>query len=151
MTRIALLSFKLTLSNLFVLQGESRMKSKIAGFALVLVATLVTTISLRADDHKVTMKGILMDKACSTGALKAADPTAKAKGHKKGCALMDNCAASGYGIISDGKFYAFDKAGNEMASKWLKATDKTDNLGVEVVGTKEADGSVKVESLTEMK
>jgi hypothetical protein len=127
------------------------MKTKIAGFALVLVAVLVTTVSLRADDHKVTLKGYLIDKACSTGALKAADPAAKAKGHKKGCALMDNCAASGYGIVSDGKYYAFDKAGNEMAAKWLKATEKTDNLGLEVVGTQEADGTLKVESLTEMK
>ncbi|HVG38504.1 MAG TPA: hypothetical protein VM870_04400 [Pyrinomonadaceae bacterium] len=127
------------------------MKAKFASLALLLAVVAMAAVSLRAEDQKVTLKGYLMDKACSTKAMKSPDATAAAKGHKKGCAQMEGCAASGYGIVSEGKFHAFDKNGNELAAKWLKETEKADNLGIEVVGMQADDGTVKVESLTEMK
>lgn len=123
------------------------MKSKLVGITLVALTLMLTSIALKADDKKVTLKGYLMDKMCSTGAMKNADPMAKAKGHTKECAMMKDCAASGYGIISDGKFYAFDKNGNDLASKWLETTAKTKELSIEVTGTPQPDGSLMVESL----
>jgi hypothetical protein len=63
-----------------------------------------------------------------------ADPDA----HTTACLLQ--CAGSGYGILEDGKWIAFDKAGNEKALAALKATGRKDHVRVDVTG--ERKGSV---------
>lgn len=103
-----------------------------------------------AKGAKMTMKGFLMDKMCSANALKNQDPQAAAMKHTKGCAMKEPCAKSGYGLVSDGKYYAFDGKGNELAAEFLKSTQKTNGLSLEVMGTHDQDGSIKVESLKEM-
>jgi hypothetical protein len=100
--------------------------------ATVLVAGLAALGT--AQGKMVALTGHIVDKACSQRA--AANPA----GHKKGCALSENCAKSGYGVYADGKFYEFDEKGNEMAMAKLKAS------------TKDAGATFKVEgSLTDMK
>ena len=72
----------------------------------------------------------------------------KAAAHTKDCATMEACAASGYGVFSDGKFYKFDSAGNQKAKQILDETSRNDHLYVEVKGQKKGN-SVKVASITE--
>jgi len=108
------------------------------GFATVLLA------GLAAAEQK-TLSGYLMDKACSADAIKKGQAVAKA--HDVGCALMDDCIQSGYGVLtSDGKFITFDAAGNKRAVAALKASKKKSDLQVTVTGDVSGD-SVKVATL----
>lgn len=113
------------------------------------VLGLVSFSSLAQESSSITLKGYLMDKMCSKGAMSSKDPTAAAKQHTKECATEEHCAVTGYGIVADGKFYLFDKKGNQLTKAMLKNTAKTDNLSIEVVGTQDKDGKLKVESLKE--
>jgi len=91
-----------------------------------------------------TLSGYLMDKACSADALKKGEATAK--GHDVGCALMDDCQASGYGVLAGGRFILFDAAGNKRAVAALKATAKKSDLRVTVTGDVTGD-NIKVAGL----
>jgi hypothetical protein len=92
-----------------------------------------------------TIEGILMDNMCSGMVQKKGYDAAK--GHTKECALMDNCKASGFAVVTpDGKVIKFDAKGNEMAVKALEATSKKDNLTIKVDGKVSGD-SIAVTSL----
>lgn len=86
-----------------------------------------------------TVNGILMDKMCSAKAVSGGGQSV-ASAHETKCALMPPCQASGYGVYTaDNKFLAFDSTGNEKALAALKATKKTDNLRVRVMGNVSGD------------
>ena len=92
-----------------------------------------------------TLTGYLIDKACS------AETMAKGKGalakHDKACALMGECRKSGYGAVTDdGKFIAFDAAGNKRALAAFKASKKEMDYKVTVTGDQQGD-VIKVTSL----
>lgn len=95
----------------------------------------------------VEMMGWLMDQDCVQ---KVKDPAM----HTRTCAMMEACAASGYGIIIKQpsgafKFYPFDKKGHNLAADYLKKTSKENNLAIMLSGT--WDGKViKVDSFQEM-
>ena len=75
---------------------------------------------------------------------------AKAAKHTKDCSLDDACKVYGFGIITGGKFYKFDGAGDKKALDYLNATKKEDNIKVEVVGR--IDGTIfTVESIKDFK
>ena len=100
-----------------------------------------------------TIKGVIIDKQCSTKAEVRVLPTGieggmiVAEAHTRECALMPACQKSGYGIFTwDQKFLAFDAAGNRKALDLIKASKKLDDFEVEVTGTVEGD-IVKVESI----
>ena len=95
-----------------------------------------------------TVAGTLMDKACSADNIKKG---AKAiKEHDVGCALMDDCMKSGYGVVtSDGKFLTFDTAGNKKAMAALKSTTKKTDLQVTVTGDVAGD-TIKVSTIQMM-
>ncbi len=82
-----------------------------------------------AQPAEMTMKGVIIDNMCA-GAHKA-DITEFVKTHTKDCALMPQCVASGYSIVTDGKVMKFDKASNAKIEEFLKKADS--KLGVEVV------------------
>jgi hypothetical protein len=87
------------------------------------------------------VQGILIDKMCSTKFMNGKQ--AEAAQHPKSCAMSDACMRSGFGVLTaDGKFLAFDAAGNKKAIAALKATKKTDDLKVTV------NGDVKGDSVT---
>ena len=91
------------------------------------------------------IEGVLMDKMCSAKALK--DRQKAAAMHTRDCALMPNCASSGYGVFTkDGKYLTFDPAGNEKAQQALQDAQKKDNLRVRVTGEVEGD-TLKVQNL----
>ena len=85
-------------------------------------------------DMKVDLKGYVVDAMCATGMLKKDDPMAAASKHTKGCALEEGCAASGYGVFSDGKWYKFDEAGDKMAMDLIQKTSTNKGIMVEVKG-----------------
>ena len=92
-----------------------------------------------------TISGYLLDKACSADALKKGQKVAKE--HGKDCALMDDCMKSGFGVFTaDGKFIAFDAAGNTRAVSALRAAKKDTGFQVTVTGDASGD-SIKVATL----
>jgi hypothetical protein len=100
-----------------------------------------------------TLKGVIIDKACSSKAEVRLLPGGieggmiVAEAHTRECALMPACQKSGYGIFTwDQKFVAFDSAGNRKALEAIKASKKLDDFEVEVTGILEGD-TIKVESL----
>ncbi|HYM19704.1 MAG TPA: hypothetical protein VEW28_01735 [Candidatus Kapabacteria bacterium] len=76
--------------------------------------------------------GVLCDSHCSA---KMKGDMMKAQGHTKSCMTDEMCAASGYGMMSDGKYYKFDKNGNKLAADWLKGTTRDKDMEVQVTGT----------------
>jgi len=99
-----------------------------------------------------TMGGYLVDRACAMKMEKAGPKKAmeKAKNHTKDCALQDACKASGYGLMSHGKFIKFDKKGDKLAAEYLDRTKKENDLWVDVRGW--MDGKVmKVQSIRDVK
>ena len=70
-----------------------------------------------------------------------------AAAHTRECALMPPCTASGYGVLTaDGKFVTLDDAGNQKAVAALKASKKTDNVQVQVMG-EQSGSSMKVSDI----
>jgi hypothetical protein len=76
--------------------------------------------------------GYLADKMCSERLTASAE---KAAAHTKECLVEDHCAKTGYGVIVDGKWYKFDKKGNELAAAILSSTQKERGIRVAVTGT----------------
>jgi len=92
-----------------------------------------------------TLSGYLVDKACSADTIKKGEKAAKE--HGVDCALMEDCAKSGYGVLTaDGKYITFDAAGNKRAVAALKASKKQNDIKVTVTGDQTGD-SVKVATL----
>ncbi len=130
------------------------MKKLFYGVLLLFVFSIYTvaTPAKRAAGEK-TYSGILMDKACATkehtagGKQVAAFTDAKKVAeHTSECAQMPPCVASGYGIVTDGKFLKFDKKGDELAEKWLDKSKTEKNLKITVTGQEE-NGELKVTRL----
>ncbi len=92
-----------------------------------------------------TVDGYLVDKMCSAKIVEKGGGAAKM--HTKQCALMPDCKASGFGVVTaDGKFLKFDASGDKKAITALEGTDKKDNVTVTVDG--QVDGSsIAVSSL----
>lgn len=118
------------------------------------IATLVITLSLAGlaaaqGAKSTTLTGNIVDKQCSAGMAKKDNPQEAAAGHKKGCALSDGCAKSGFGVYADGKFHEFDAKGNELAKAALEKSAKDKGASFKVVGVM-ADGKLTVQSITEV-
>jgi hypothetical protein len=108
---------------------------------LLFVMALVAVVPSFAE----TVEGILIDNMCSGMVQKKGVDAAKA--HTKECALMDNCKASGYAVVTaDGKLIKLDAKGNQMAVKALEGSSKNDNITVKVDGKVSGD-SIAVSSL----
>ena len=102
-------------------------------------------LAVPAFSQQKTLSGYLIDRACSADAVKKGEKAAKE--HGLDCALMEDCAKSGFGVYTaDGKFLTFDAAGNKRALAALKASKKKADLQVTVTGEVSGD-TVKVASL----
>lgn len=121
------------------------MKSLIAFCTLVLFVAL----SASAQDAKPTaLKGYVVDQMCASKMAKKENAMEKAEGHSKECALEEDCAASGYGIFSDGKYYKFDEKGSAKAKALIEKSKREKKLYFEVWG-KIGDGTIEVASIKE--
>lgn len=107
--------------------------------------TLVFTLA-HVSGGPVTKTGILIDVMCGEV---AAFNLEKAASHKVSCSVSLNCRESGFGIITQGKFYPFDQMGNQKALNLLKGTRKKSHVKVEVTGDLDGD-TVRVSKLQEV-
>ena len=102
---------------------------------LILVLFAALTVSAFAAD--TTVKGHLVDLACA--AEEGQKPGFGAK-HSKDCLQMEECAKSGYGILTeDRKVIKFDKASNEQARKFIADLKQAKDIKVTVTGTLNGD------------
>src|ERR1700749_3396578 len=99
---------------------------------LVIMLSLAFAAVLYAQDAKpLTVTGYLIDNTCEDSAKDAS----RAKGHTTSCALMDNCAKSGYSVVTeDNKRYKLSEKGEGMAAELLKNTKTTKGVKVTAEG-----------------
>jgi hypothetical protein len=108
---------------------------------LMLCAMTFALSAMAAD-----VEGYLLDKACSAEVMQKGQKAAA--GHDKGCAMMGECRASGFGVLtSDGRFLKFDAAGDRQAVGILRKAKKETDLRVKVSGDVQG-GAMKVASLS---
>jgi len=115
------------------------MMKSIAIFLLLIAFTLP---GLAQDDKaagKVEVKGYIVDAMCAKGMAKKDKPMEAAAKHTKECALEEGCAASGFGVFSDGKWYKFDEKGDALALELIKSSKTEKGMMVEVEGEMKGD------------
>ena len=101
----------------------------------ILVMFAAVAISAFAAD--TTVKGYLVDLSCA--AEEGSKPGFGAK-HSKDCLQMEECAKSGYGVLTDDKkVIKFDKTGNEQAKKFINDLKKPKDIKVNVAGNVNGD------------
>jgi len=102
-----------------------------------LILVLFTALAVSSFAADTTVKGYLVDLACA--AEEGQKPGFGAK-HTKDCLEMDDCAKSGYGILTDDrKVIKFDQASNAQAKKFIADLKKTKDIKVNVTGTVKGD------------
>lgn len=119
-------------------------------FAVVAAGTTAQEKKSGAEAKPVALKGYIVDQMCAKGMLKKDNPMQKAASHTKECALEESCAASGYGLFSDGKWYVFDDAGAKQAKGMIEKDKREKGLSYEVTGVLDG-GTLTVASIKETK
>ena len=109
---------------------------------------LLAGIALAREGKSVKLTGYIIDNACSARA-SSENGAEKVKSHTVKCAMMPNCAKSGYAVFADNKLYKLDEAGNNKAAEILKNTKAEKGVRVSVEGTLDGD-TLKVTSLSEV-
>ncbi|HXG93139.1 MAG TPA: hypothetical protein VNN73_12365 [Blastocatellia bacterium] len=104
--------------------------------AMLLLSSVALAVSAK---DSVKLDGYVVDNACATAHAKDANVADTVKNHPTSCALMPNCAKSGYAVLADGKLYKLDEAGNKQVAALLKKTKSKNGLHVAVEGTVEGD------------
>ena len=110
------------------------------GLSLVLFVLLASnSLIAQGSPATVTLRGYVVDALC--GAAMAGKPSAMARAarHTRRCALDENCAAAGYGIISDGKWVKFDAKGDALAKAAITASKRERGHYFEVKGSMSGD------------
>jgi hypothetical protein len=131
--------------------------------SVLALACFVAVFSLAQDsdvekkaEKKEVMKsegkwhGYVVDAMCAKGMMKKDNPMERAAKHTKECALEEGCAASGFGLFYDGKYYKFDEAGDKMAKAAIEKSTLEKGLMFDVTGNMK-DEKIMVASLSEMK
>lgn len=104
---------------------------------MALITAVALALACSAAAERVS--GILIDRSCGAKPERAAN-------HPKSC--IEKCAGSGLGVVTEGKFIAFDEKGNQLAADLLKESKQAKGVKVTVQG--ERDGDVlKVASIKE--
>lgn len=94
--------------------------------------------------------GYIVDAMCARTMVKKGNPMERAAKHTRDCALEDECASSGYGLLYDGKYYKFDEAGDKKAKDVIEKSSTEKGMMVDVTGKMEGD-RIMVASIAEMK
>ena len=86
-----------------------------------------------------TITGYLVDVACAKENAAHPEPGFAAK-HDKDCLQMEECAKTGYAIMTDdNKVIRLDKQSNETAKSLIASTNKKDNWKVSATGVLNGD------------
>ncbi len=113
----------------------------------IIVLSFVLTAGAQ-ESKPVTLKGYVVDQMCGTKMAAKENAMEKAEGHSKDCALDDHCAASGFGIMSDGKYYKFDEKGSAMAKSLIEKSKREKGMFFVAKGTV-GEGTMTLTSLKE--
>ncbi|HTY59762.1 MAG TPA: hypothetical protein VMF59_13145 [Bacteroidota bacterium] len=119
---------------------------------LIGLCTFVLAFALTAnaqDARPTTLKGYVVDQMCGGKMAAKENAMEKAEGHTKDCALDEHCAASGYGIMSGGKFYRFDEKGSATAKALIEKSKREKGLYFVASGKVGTDGTMTLASLKE--
>jgi hypothetical protein len=101
------------------------------------VALVIVGLTAKSGAQGQTLKGHLMDIACSSH---HATEEGYAEKHDKKCLLQDACIKSGYSLVTaDKKVLKFDAKGNQLALDLIKKTDREKDWMVAVNGTVSGD------------
>jgi len=137
------------------------MKLIIQSLVVIVFATSIFAAPAAKEAKKkspeVTVTGYLIDNHCAKKLMEKNDVAIPAKQHERSCAMMPECAASGYGVFvvvnktathaSDVDYYRLDAAGNKMAKDILAKSGKKDDMLVTINGK----GTIAAETVTEVK
>ena len=93
---------------------------------------------------EVSLTGVIIDNACADA--NAAKLPDFIKTHTKECALMPNCAASGYSIYMGGKLQKFDKDSSKKIEQFLKDPKSTLKVNITAKDTNGVLELVKIEN-----
>jgi len=94
----------------------------------------------KTEAKETILHGYVVDAMCAKGiARKPETAMKKAASHTRSCALDEDCAASGFGVFSDGKWYKFDEAGDKQALELVKNSKKPKGLSVMVSGRQQGE------------
>jgi hypothetical protein len=87
------------------------------------------------------ISGYLVDRMCGENFAKfdLEKATQKAAKHTKECAIDEECKKRGYGIVTKGRFFAFDEKGNNLAAKYFDSSKKISDFLVDVQCTVNGD------------
>ena len=106
----------------------------------ILLVLAVASLAAAAD-----ITGVLVDRHCSAKVAQEGQKAAQA--HTRECALMPDCVAAGYAVYTaDNKLFNLDAAGNKTAEAALRASQKKNDLRVQVSGQVTGD-NIKVATL----
>jgi hypothetical protein len=106
----------------------------------ILLVLAVASLAVAAD-----VEGILVDRHCAAKIAK--DGQKAAQSHTMECSLMPDCVKAGYAVFTaDGKLLVLDAAGNKTAEAALRASQKKNDLRVQVSGVLTGD-NLKVATL----
>ena len=121
--------------------------------ALLIIGSMSVSAQSQKESTKSNiMKGYLIDKMCGNPMSEKSpeEAMAKASKHTKACAMAEGCAASGYGLLMNGKWVPFDEAGSKKAAEYLNKSKAVNHLYVAVSG-KITDDKISVISIKESK
>jgi hypothetical protein len=119
-------------------------KTLVLGLVLLLAG-----VALAREGKSVKLTGYIIDNACAAGRATGDNAADKVKNHTVKCAMMPNCAKSGYALFAENKLYKLDEEGSKKAADILKNTKVERGLQVEVEGTVEGD-TLKIASIKEV-
>lgn len=112
------------------------------------IVLLLAVVAFAREGKDVKLTGYIIDNACSARA-SSENGAEKVKNHTVKCALMPNCAKSGYAVYADGKLYKLDEEGNKKAGDILKNTKSEKSVQVSVEGNLDGE-TLKVKSISEV-
>jgi Tfp pilus assembly ATPase PilU len=106
----------------------------------ILLVFAVASLAAAAD-----IQGILVDRHCSAKIAQQGQKAAQA--HTLECSLMPDCVKAGYAVYTaDSKLLILDSAGNKTAEAALRASQKKNDLRVQISGVVTGD-NLKVATL----
>jgi hypothetical protein len=95
-------------------------------------------------DDAERFEGYVLDRHCAKAEGEALSDAGKS--HTRACLIKGQCSRSGYGLVVDGKWYAFDRRGSAQAARLIRTPFFAQHEKWDVTGTKK-DGVITVSTL----
>ena len=105
------------------------------------LSSLAVARSAASPPGEVTLRGYVVDAMCGRAMAGKAKGMQQAAAHTRACALDAECAASGYGVFTEGGWYVFDARGDSLAAAVLSASARAKGILCEVTGTPKGGGN----------